>query len=85
MIYPPLINVLANSSHSSIDIVRIFICSMSNVGMCCAEGLPDTTGEGLDGTFMQSLFDRAARDEDLINIRQWVFMPNTASPDTHPM
>jgi hypothetical protein len=58
---------------------------MSNVWMWCAEGLPDTTGEGLDGTFMQSLFDRAARDEDLINIRQWVFMPNTASPDTHPM
>lgn len=49
------------------------------------EGLPDTTGDGLDGTFMQSLFDRAARDEDLINIRQWVFMPNTASPDTHAM
>ncbi len=60
------------------------ICSMAT-GVCCAEGLPDTTGEGLDGTFMQSLFDRAARDEDLINIRQWVFMPNTASPDTHPM
>jgi len=61
------------------------LCSCIGKGVCCAEGLPDTTGEGLDGTFMQSLFDRAARDEDLINIRQWVFMPNTASPDTHPM
>ena len=27
---------------------------------------------GLQGTFLQSMFDRAVVDEDLINIRQWV-------------
>jgi len=43
----------------------------------------DTIGDGLDGTFMQSMFDRVSRDEDLLNIRQWVYIPRTAVPDNH--
>ena len=36
----------------------------------------------LDGTFLQSLFDRVTHDEDIINIRQWVPMPgSTIVPD----
>ena len=36
--------------------------------------------ENLEGPFLQSMFERAANDSDLINIRQWVAMPNAAMP-----
>ena len=40
--------------------------------------------EALEGSFLQSMFDRAAQDEDLINIRQWVAMPgSTIVPGHH--
>ena len=34
--------------------------------------------EALEGTFLQSMFERVAQDEELINIRQWVAMPGSA-------
>ena len=34
----------------------------------------------LEGTFLHSMFERAATDTDLINIRHWVAMPNAAMP-----
>ena len=39
--------------------------------------------EALEGSFLQSMFDRAAQDEDLINIRQWVAMPGSAIVPGH--
>ena len=39
--------------------------------------------EALEGTFLQSMFDRAAQDEDLINIRQWVAMPGSTIVPGH--
>jgi len=37
----------------------------------------------LEGTFLQSMFERAAQDEELINIRQWVAMPGSAMVPEH--
>jgi len=48
-----------------------------------AKTVHDTTADGLDGTFMQNMFDRATKDEDLVNIRQWVYIPATAVPENH--
>ena len=39
--------------------------------------------EALEGSFLQSMFDRAAQDEDLINIRQWVAMPGSTIVPGH--
>ena len=36
--------------------------------------------DNLEGSFLHSMFERAAQDSDLINIRQWVAMPNAAMP-----
>jgi hypothetical protein len=36
--------------------------------------------EGLEGTFIHSMFERAAMDVDLIDIKQWVAMPASALP-----
>jgi len=37
-------------------------------------------GENMEGPILHSMFERAAVDEDLINIRQWVAMPSAAMP-----
>jgi len=45
----------------------------------------DTTGDGLDGTYMQTLFDLdtlAAREEELVNIRKWLCIPGLPSQAT---
>jgi len=39
--------------------------------------------EVLEGSFLQSMFERAAQDEDLINIRQWVAMPGSTIVPGH--
>ena len=36
-------------------------------------------GEGLDGTYMKTLYDLdslVAREEELLNIRKWLYIPN---------
>lgn len=51
------------------------------IGAVPAEVSPEED-VNLDGTFLQSLFDRMTQDEDIINIRQWVPMPgSTIVPD----
>jgi len=46
-------------------------------------GSTKSNEEALEGTFLQSMFDRAAQDEDLINIRQWVAMPGSTIVPGH--
>jgi len=43
-------------------------------------GKANQNGESIEGPILHSMFERAAADEDLINIRQWVSMPSAAMP-----
>jgi len=43
-------------------------------------GIRKKSSEGLEGTFLQSMFDRAAHDSDLMNIREWVALPPSTLP-----
>jgi len=45
-----------------------------------AMGLSKKPTEGLEGTFLQSMFERASQDSDLINIKDWVAMPSATVP-----
>lgn len=45
-----------------------------------AVGLAKTPNDGLEGTFLQSMFERATQDSDLINIKEWVSLPPSALP-----
>jgi uncharacterized hydrophobic protein (TIGR00341 family) len=44
------------------------------------DGKTNQAGESVEGPILHSMFERAAADEDLINIRQWVSMPSAAMP-----
>ena len=43
-------------------------------------GKTNQSGENIEGPILHSMFERAAADEDLINIREWVSMPSAAMP-----
>lgn len=43
-------------------------------------GKQGSSRESMEGPLLHSMFERAAADEDLINIRDWVAMPSAAMP-----